>query len=207
MHHRRSRTAVKIGEFGRFAAGKAFLRLRDGRPRPRRFVAPLRRRSEPTWRDRDGSVTRRGQVLELAAELVPGSCQRPAERRPECGLRSRQSSGALIFRREFRNARREFRNCLGEWSGRIGGVRCRGRLAGPFGTLLRRDRDPGRPPAPLPRPRQMSKLMVVLARLRPVSVHPITDSNKPEAGDGPLPVPGGQGWSVGNLFPRVRVCE
>jgi len=39
----------------------------------------------------------------------------------------------------------------------------------------------------------MSKLMLmlVLARLWPVRVHPITDSNKPEAGDGPLPVPGG----------------
>jgi len=57
--------------------------------------------------------------------------------------------------------------------------------------LLRRDRDLGRPPASVPRPRQMSKLMLVLARLWPVRVHPITDSNKPEAGDGPLPVPGG----------------
>jgi hypothetical protein len=62
---------------------------------------------------------------------------------------------------------------------------------GPFGVLSRRARDPGRPPDPVPRPGQMSKLMLVLARLWPVWVHPITDSNEPEAGDGPLPVPGG----------------
>jgi hypothetical protein len=43
------------------------------------------------------------------------------------------------------------------------------------------------------RPRQMGKLIFVLARLWSARVHPITDSNIPEAGDGPLPVPGGMG--------------
>ena len=47
--------------------------------------------------------------------------------------------------------------------------------------------------ASVSRPRQMGKLIFVLARLWPVRVHPITDSNTPEAGDGPLPAPGGTG--------------
>src|SRR5258705_10864556 len=33
-----------------------------------------------------------------------------------------------------------------------------GRIAGPFGVILRRDRDAGRPAAPVPRPRWLSKL-------------------------------------------------
>jgi hypothetical protein len=50
----------------------------------------------------------------------------------------------------------------------------------------------GRVP-PRPRLRRLSKLILVLAGLWPVWVHPITDSNTSEAGDGPLPVPGGMG--------------
>ena len=61
----------------------------------------------------------------------------------------------------------------------------------PFGVLLRRDRDRGRPGPCVPRPRRMSKLILVLAGLWSVRVCPITDSDAPEAGDGPLPVPGG----------------
>ena len=80
-------------------------------------------------------------------------------------------------------------NGLNEWAER----RRRGGSPDPFGILLRRDRDPGRPRAPVSRPRQMGKLIFVLARLWPVRVHPNTDSNIPEAGDGPLPVPGGMG--------------
>ena len=64
---------------------------------------------------------------------------------------------------------------------------------GPFGVLLRRDRDLGRPGACVPRPRRMSKLTLVLTELWSVRVCPITDSDAPEAGDGPLPVPGGMG--------------
>ena len=80
-------------------------------------------------------------------------------------------------------------NGLSEWAERWR----RGGSPDPFGILLRRDRDPGRRPAYVPRPRQMGKLLLVLARLWPVRVDTITDSNKPEAGDGPLPVPGGMG--------------
>jgi hypothetical protein len=64
---------------------------------------------------------------------------------------------------------------------------------GPFGILLRRDRDLGRPGACVPRPRRMGKLTLVLAGLWSVRVCPITDSDAPEVGDGPLPVPGGMG--------------
>jgi hypothetical protein len=67
----------------------------------------------------------------------------------------------------------------------------RGGSPGPFGLLLRRDRDPGRPRASVSRPHQMGKLMLVPVGLWPVRVHPITNSNNPEAGDGPPPVPGG----------------
>ena len=73
--------------------------------------------------------------------------------------------------------------------GRSGGAR--GGWPGPFGILLRRDRDLGRPGAYVPWPRRMGKLTLVLAGLWPVRVRPITDSDAPEAGDGPLPVPGG----------------
>lgn len=78
-------------------------------------------------------------------------------------------------------------NGSGAWAewGRPGGS------PGPFGLLLRRDRDPGRPRASVSRPRQMGKLMLVPVGLWPVRVHPITNSNKPEAGDGPPLVPGG----------------
>ena len=65
------------------------------------------------------------------------------------------------------------------------------------------------PPASVPRPRRLSRLTLVLARLWPARVHPITDSNEPEAGGGLLPVPDGTGQLVmagaGNLFPRLRV--
>jgi hypothetical protein len=43
----------------------------------------------------------------------------------------------------------------------------------------------------VPRPRRLSKLTLVLAGLWSVRICPITDSDAPEAGDGPLPVPGG----------------
>jgi hypothetical protein len=76
---------------------------------------------------------------------------------------------------------------------------------GPFGALLRRDRDPDRPPAPVPRPRQMSKLMLVLAKLWPVLNHMITYSNKPEAGDGPLPGPGGMAENRQPFSPDARL--
>jgi len=33
-----------------------------------------------------------------------------------------------------------------------------GEWPGPFGVILRRDRDAGRPPAPVPRPRRLGKL-------------------------------------------------
>ena len=73
---------------------------------------------------------------------------------------------------------------------------------GPFGALLRRDRDLGRPGAYVPRPRRLSKLTLMLAGLRSVRVRPITDSDAPEAGDGPLPVAGGTAGASAT-FPRV----
>ena len=87
-------------------------------------------------------------------------------------------------------------------SGDAGAAR-RARSASNRGEIVTRA---GRLP-PVPRLQRLSKLTLVLARLWPVRVHPITDSNTSEAGDGPLPVPGGMGWSVGNLSPRTHVCE
>ena len=75
--------------------------------------------------------------------------------------------------------------------GRMGGVGVEGRWPGPFGVLSRRDRDPGPRPPSVPRPWQVGKLISVPAGPWPAPIHPITDSNEPEAGDGPLPVPDG----------------
>jgi len=61
----------------------------------------------------------------------------------------------------------------------------------PFGVISRRDRDAGRPPAPVPRPRRLGKLRLMLATRWPVRVHPVTGSDAAEAGDGPLLVAGG----------------
>jgi len=49
--------------------------------------------------------------------------------------------------------------------------------------------------------------MSALASLRPVRLHPITDSNAAEAGDGPLPAAGGTA-SYGCLASATfsRVC-
>ena len=75
---------------------------------------------------------------------------------------------------------------LGERAEWDAGADCQARSASYFGEIVTAG---PRPPAA--RPRRMGKLMLVLARLWPVRVHPITDSNAPEAGDGPLPVAGG----------------
>src|SRR5262249_1706539 len=93
-------------------------------------------------------------------------------------------------------------NCHGDWFGGWARWGRRGGWPRPFGVLMRRDRDAGRPPAPVPRPGRLGKLMFVLASLWPVRVHPITDSNTPEAGDGPLPAARGTGW-VSATFPRA----
>lgn len=78
-------------------------------------------------------------------------------------------------------------NGLGEWA-----EWCRaGEKPGPFGVLLRRDRGAGPGPARVSRPGRLSKLMMVLTSLGLVRVHLTTDSNAAEAGDGPLPLPGG----------------
>ena len=100
---------------------------------------------------------------------------------PEChGLRIRQPGGEQGLPREIQKmlgtdlgiASVNGSGAQAEW-GRAGGS------PGPFGLLLRRDRDPGRPRASVSRPRHMGMLTLVPVGLcRYVSIRLLTATNR-----------------------------